>query len=316
MFPSLRYTHVQDVNEEIHSENDNLDLLSSTLMFQGVSRVSAIEGIAYIKSGIQRSCLHNHNIADLATADTTHHGVSNLLSCETMCVLKDSEQGRSCKGYTFMRNLQQCHLYSNVGDENYFYKEGSVSCVISKELSGIEKGVDFLAISKDITKRLGSALQNWGKPILSFSPNAEFNMGVTLSQEYPSKAKDISYTKFIAELPNQLSHNDIYNSHRSLFQFNKFFQISAAHNCLHATKTSAFTKIFSTSTNWTLNYYFRHASPGNDVALVVELIGNHSIELRTNITKPPWFTFSLEDANTCDSRSRLDRQHLCGTILH
>ena len=47
---------MQDVNEEIHSENDNLDLLNSALMFQGVSRVSAMsEGIAYIKSGIQRS---------------------------------------------------------------------------------------------------------------------------------------------------------------------------------------------------------------------------------------------------------------------
>ena len=156
-----------------------------------------------------------------------------------------------------MRNLQQCRLYSNVGDENYFYKEGSVSCVISKELSGIEKSVDFLAISTDISKRFGSALQNWGKPILSFSPNSEFNMGVTLSQEYPSKAKDISYTKFIAKLPDQLSHNDIYKVSITI----SIQQIlpNSAHNCLHATVNSAFTKIFSTSTNWTLNYYFRHA---------------------------------------------------------
>ena len=51
------------------------------------------------------------------------------------------------------------------------------------------------------------------------------------------------------------------------------------------------------STNWTLNYYFRHPHAGDDVALVVELIGNHSIELRTNITRNHYgLLFSLEDA--------------------
>ena len=48
---------------------------------------------------------------------------------------------------------------------------------------------------------------------------------------------------------------------------------------------------------WTLNYYFRHPHAGDDVALVVELIGDHSIELRTNITRNHYgLLFSLEDA--------------------